>query len=220
MAREVSFKDYAIVACGTMMPELTYLKETGFLDAARILYTTPGLHQDPPELERQLVKQVNTAKQYAQKIIIVYGGTYCYININNPTRTIDTVVDELREEGYFISRTQMDNCIDMVASVEEREQIAQGEKIWFATPGWIKFHDLEFKGWDRATANENFPRHTGGGIVLDAVGFCERYREENTEDLLEFSDWAGIPIVGRDVSPDRIKTVLIAAMAEADRPGA
>lgn len=56
--------------------------------------------------------------------------------------------------------------------------------------------------------------------MLDAVGFCERYREENTEDLLEFSDWAGIPIVGRDVPLDRIKAVLVAALDPADRPQA
>jgi hypothetical protein len=106
----------------------------------------------------------------------------------------------------------------MVATVEEREEIAGGEKVWFCTPGWVKYRDLEFKGWDRATANENFPQHTGGGVVLDAVGFCERFREENPEDLLDFSDWAGIPLVGHDVSLDRIKAVLVAAMDEADRP--
>lgn len=218
MGNGVSFKDYAIVACGTMIPELNYLKESGFLDAAAIFYTTPGLHQDPLELESQLVKLVNAAKKHARKIIIVYGSTYCYININNPTRTIDTVVDELREEGYFISRTQMHNCIDMVATAGERAEIAGGEKVWFCTPGWVKYRDLEFKGWDKATANENFPQHTGGGVVLDAVGFCERFREETPEELLDFSDWAGIPIMGREVSLDRIKSVLIAALDEADRP--
>lgn len=217
MGKDVSFKDYAIVACGTMIPELNYLKDTGFLDAAKILYTTPGLHQEPLELEKQLVKQVNVAKRYAKKIIIVYGSTYCYINIKNPTRTIDTVIDELQEEGYFISRTQMHNCIDMVATVEERDAIANGEKVWFCTPGWLKYHELEFKGWDKATANENFPMHTGGGIMLDGIGFFDKYMEENPEDILEFSDWAGIPLVAQEVSLDRIKSVLIAAMDEADR---
>lgn len=45
MSRDVSFKNYAIVACGTLKPELEYLKTTGFLDAGAIFYTAPGLHQ-------------------------------------------------------------------------------------------------------------------------------------------------------------------------------
>lgn len=45
MRQNVTFKDYAIVACGTMIPELNYLKANGFLDAKIILYTTPGLHK-------------------------------------------------------------------------------------------------------------------------------------------------------------------------------
>ncbi len=46
-----SFKNYAIVACGTMAPELSYLQKSGFLDSDKILYTKPGRHESPPELE-------------------------------------------------------------------------------------------------------------------------------------------------------------------------
>ncbi|ADG82466.1 DUF1638 domain-containing protein [Thermincola potens] len=218
MSKDVSFQDYVIVACGTMIPELNYLKATGFLDAAKILYTTPGLHQTPNELEKQLLKQLNEAKKYAKKIIIVYGGTYCYINIKNPTRTIDTVINEMREEGYFISRTIVHNCIDMIASVDEREEIAQGSKFWFCTPGWLKYREHEFKGWDKATANENFPQYSGGAIMLDSIGFFDQYMEEHPEEILDFSDWMGIPLEARNVSLDRFKNVLINAMDPADKP--
>ncbi|MBE0438006.1 MAG: DUF1638 domain-containing protein, partial [Methylomicrobium sp.] len=90
MTKDVSFKDYAIVACGTMIPELNYLKENGFLDT-QVIYTTPGLHQVPDELDQQLQKQLEVAKKHAKKIIVVYGGKYCYINIRDPYRTIDAV---------------------------------------------------------------------------------------------------------------------------------
>ena len=126
MRQNVTFKDYAIVACGTMIPELNYLKANGFLDAKIILYTTPGLHQVPSELEKQLLKQLSAAKEHTKKIIIVYGGTYCYINMKDPYRTIDTVIDEMKADGFYISRTMVHNCIDMVASAEERDQIANG----------------------------------------------------------------------------------------------
>lgn len=172
----------------------------------------------PSELEKQLLKQLSAAKEHTKKIIIVYGGTYCYINMKDPYRTIDTVIDEMKADGFYISRTMVHNCIDMVASAEEREQIANGNKIWFCTPGWLKYRDLEFKGWDKATANENFPQYSGGATMLDSVSFFDQYMEENPEDILEFSDWMGIPLEAYNVSLDRIKNVLIAAMDEGDRP--
>jgi len=42
------FSNTAIVACGTMSPELKHLQAEGFLKAGKIIYTTPGLHQNCP----------------------------------------------------------------------------------------------------------------------------------------------------------------------------
>ena len=39
MEKHVSFQDYAIVACGTLNMELNHLKDSGSLDARKILYT-------------------------------------------------------------------------------------------------------------------------------------------------------------------------------------
>jgi hypothetical protein len=60
--------------------------------------------------------------------------------------------------------------------------------------GLVKYSKQVFKGWDKGLANENFPRHTGGAIVLDGIGFMDAYMAEHPEDLLEYSDWMGIPI--------------------------
>jgi len=78
------FQDYAIVACGTVSMELNYLRDSGFLSARKILYTKPGRHEVPRELESQLIRQIRTAKTYAPKIIVVYGGKFCYVNADNP----------------------------------------------------------------------------------------------------------------------------------------
>ena len=102
-----SFKDYAVVSCGTLNLELNYLKTTGFLDARKILYTKPGRHEIPRELESQLIRQINNAKNYSQNIIVVYGGKFCYINADNPYRNIDTIIKEQEEQekqGIKISR--------------------------------------------------------------------------------------------------------------------
>jgi hypothetical protein len=203
------FKDYAIVSCGVMVPELNALKEEGFLDG-HLIYTAPGLHQSPAELETQLLKQLEAAKQHARKIIVVYGGKYCYINMRNPLRTIDSVIDEMREEGYLITRTQVENCLDLLASPKQREELSEGRQIWWGTPGWLKYRDWVFKGWDKAHANENFGQYTEG-IILDPIGFFDAYAVEHVEEILDFSDWASIPLSSTMVSLERIKNMLLDA---------
>jgi hypothetical protein len=143
------------------------------------------------------------------KVIVVYGGKFCYINADQPTRTMQTIVEE---QGPNVVRINATHCMDMVASENEREQIAQevagGEKVWWMTPGWIKFRHQVFKGWDKGLANENFPRHTGGAVVLDSLGYVDQYMAEKPEDFLEYSDWMGIPIQPYPVTLDRFKALL------------
>jgi hypothetical protein len=205
----VTFSDIAIVSCGTLSLELNHLKAEGFLDTPKIYYTTPGLHQDIPKLEQQLVRQIHKAREKAGKVIVVYGGKFCYVNPDEPTRLMQTIIEE-QEPG--VARINATHCMDMIASEAERDQIAQemagGEPVWWMTPGWIKFRKEVFKGWDKGLANENFPRHTGGAIVLDGVGYLDTYMAEHPEDFLEYSDWMGIPLLAYPVSLDRFKSLL------------
>ena len=66
------FEDYVIVSCGTLSPELNYLRKDGFLDAKKILYTKPGRHEVPQELESELIKKINIKiEQREQKGVIL-----------------------------------------------------------------------------------------------------------------------------------------------------
>ncbi|MFW5931492.1 MAG: DUF1638 domain-containing protein [Desulfohalobiaceae bacterium] len=205
-----SFQDIALVACGTVSLELNHLKQEGFLDTEHLKYTTPGLHEDPQELERQLVQRIKQAKKSVDKVLVVYGGKFCYINVQEPTRSIDHVI---QEQGENITRIQATHCMDMVASQQERDSIAQemagGEKVWWMVPGWIKFRHQVFQGWDKGLATENFPKHTGGAIVLDGIGYTEEFMAEKPEEFLDYSDWMGIPIQYYPVSLDRFKDLLL-----------
>lgn len=205
----VSFADISIVSCGTLSLELNYLKKEDLLDTPQILYTTPGLHQDIPELERQLVRQINKAKEKTHKVVVIYGGKFCYVNADEPMRLMQTIIEE---QGPGVARIDATHCMDMIAGVDERDRIAQevagGEPVWWMTPGWIKFRKEVFKGWDKALANENFPRHTGGAVILDGIGYMDRYMEEKPEDFLEYADWMGIPIIPCPVTLDRFQTLL------------
>ena len=208
MEERVSFRDCAIVSCGTLNVELNHLRDAGFLDARRILYTKPGRHEVPRELESQIIRQIGNAKKYSQKIIVVYGGKFCYVNADNPYRKIDTIVEEQMDSGIEISRVNATHCVDMLASEDERERISQGRDIYWLTPGWMKYRHYVYQGWDKGLANENFPRHTGGAIMLDAVGYYEKVMGSEPEKILEFSDWMGIPLEPYEVSLDRLKNLL------------
>lgn len=207
--QEFDFSDIAIVSCGTMNLEVTFLREEGFLNTDTILFTTPGLHEDVQELERQLLNKIKQAKQKKDRILVIYGGKFCYINAQEPTRTMQIIIDE---QGPGVGRIQATHCMDMLASEAERQSIAEvmcgGEKVWWMTPGWIKFRHQVFKGWDKGLANENFPRHTGGAVVLDGIGYVEKYMSEEPEKFLEYSDWMGIPIQPCPVSLDRFKRLI------------
>ncbi|MBE9573945.1 MAG: DUF1638 domain-containing protein [Proteobacteria bacterium] len=207
---QMSFSDIAVVSCGTLSMELNHLKKEGFLDTNHLFFTTPGLHENVRELERQLIERINKAKEKADKVLVVYGGKFCYVNADEPTRTMRKIIEE---QGPSVARIEATHCMDMIASEAEREQIAQevagGEKVWWMTPGWIKFRHNVFKGWDKGLANENFPRHTGGAIVIDGIGYVDRYMAEKPEEFLEYSDWMGIPIQGYPVTLDRFKSLLL-----------
>jgi hypothetical protein len=204
------FKNYAIVSCGTLAPELNYLKKSGFLDTYRIFYTKPGRHEVPLELESQLIEKINLAKKISENIIVVYGGKYCYINIKEPGKSIDEII---KRQGKNIRRINASHCIDMLASKEERSEIAKklsgGEKVFWLTPGWILYKKYVFQDWDKAMANENFPIHSGGAILLDGIGFWDNISNSNPEKILEFSDWMGIQIQPYSISLKRFKNLLL-----------
>ena len=112
----------------------------------------------------------------------------------------------------MVRRIQATHCMDMLASGREREKIAEeiagGEKVWWMTPGWIKFRHDVFKGWDKGMANENFPRHTGGAVVLDGIGYVDQFIAEDPEEFLGYSDWMSIPIQPHRITLDRFKSLL------------
>lgn len=216
---EISFADVAVVSCGTMSMELRALRDSGFLDTEHLFFTTPGLHQNPGELEQQLIARIDQARRVADKVLVVFGGKFCYVNVGNPARTMHKIIEE---QGPSVARIDATHCMDMLASEDERDRIAQevagGEKVWWTTPGWMKFRHDVFKGWDKARANENFPKHNGGAIVLDTLAYFDQLATEDPEELLEYSDWMGIPVQAYPVTFDRFESLLLDGVRKLNRP--
>jgi len=206
--QEISFDDYVIVSCGTMVEELHYLRESGFLDARKVLFTAPGLHENQKELERQLTKQLANAARYAHKSIIVYGER-CFLDPSNPYRDIDAL---LEEKAPGATRVRARSCIDMLADEQERNVISEGSKVYWLSPGWLTHWKKIFQGWDAAKANETFPMHDKA-ILLDPVGIFEQYSADRPEDILIFADWMGLEIQFYPISLDRFKSLLLQSIS-------
>ena len=203
LAAERSFEGYTIVSCGTLRRELMHLKDSGFLDADKILLTPPGLHERVRELEEHLVKRLSTAKEYSDRAIVIFGSR-CYLHSTDP-RDVDDIIDEA---GGDARRTDAKNCVDMLTDAEERERLSGGQKVYWLPPGWFEYWRIIFKDWDKGMANETFPQHDKA-IMLDSLGVFEEYSLNSPEKILEFSDWMGIPLEPGEISLERFKSLLL-----------
>ena len=211
MPANSSFGGTSIVACGTLQPEIRKLADEGFLDGAMLLFTAPGLHEWPRELEVQLTRQLGKACETSRRVIVAYGER-CFIDVRDPSRTTGRLISDVCPAGRRIEAV---HCVDMLASRQERERLAAGKKVYWLTPGWLRHWDYIFKDWDAAMANETFPQHDVA-VVLDATGFFEVFSAQNPQRVLEISDWMKLPIEAAPVSLERFGRLL----AEAARPKA
>lgn len=64
-----------------------------------MFFTTPGLHEDIHELERQLLDRIAKAREKVGKVLVVYGGKFCYVNADQPTRTMQDAANYHRAGG-------------------------------------------------------------------------------------------------------------------------
>ena len=206
------FRKHCIVSCAILYPEMKHLMDIGFLNPLHILFTPPGLHAIPDELEHQLVHRLDKRETLCPggKIIVAYGKK-CYVHVDQPIRRVDTI---LQEHGPGIVRLQGDYGYDILASFEDRDRLSGGREshtLWF-TLGWLKSWKTIFQryfGWDRADANANFPGYYDRIIILDTLGKEEQYMTENAEAILELFDWTGLEVEFHAITLDRLKGLLM-----------
>ncbi|KPK66431.1 MAG: hypothetical protein AMK73_00025 [Planctomycetes bacterium SM23_32] len=203
MAANRSSPACAVVSCGTLRGELEALEQDGSLNAERLFFTAPGLHEAPRQLEEQLVRQLAKAREVAEKVIVVYGAR-CFVDFSNPSRDVDAL---LREQGRGIRRVDALNCVDMLADARDRERIAGRQRIYWLTPGWLRHWRYIFRDWDSGKANETFPQNDRA-VLLDGIGLFGQWSTEKPEEVLAFSDWMKIPIEPVGVSLDRLRALL------------
>ena len=212
------FKERCIVCCGMLYPEVSYLRETGFMKPRRIFFTPPGLHAVPERLEENLLKKLAQAREWCSdpEIIVVYGKK-CHVSTDEPLKRVDSI---LQAAGPALARVQGDYGYDMLAGFEERQRISAGrqDKILWFTPGWLRSWKAIYKryfNWDDADANANFPGYYDKIIVLDGLDLEEEYMTQHAEVILELFDWTGLEVEFTTITLDRFKGLLLDALSAA-----
>jgi len=218
-----TFENRCIISCGMLHPEVTYLIESGFLNPRQVLFTPPGLHALPRELEGHLLKRLALAREWCSddEIIVVYGKK-CHVSTDEPMKRVDSI---LQASGQGIVRVQGDYGYDMLAGFEDRQCISEGrqDKILWFTPGWLKSWKTVYQnyfGWDEADANANFPGFYDKIIVLDGLGVADEYVTHHAEEILELFDWMGLEVEFCPITLDRFKGLLIDSLPPQDARGA
>lgn len=210
-----NFSHRCLISCGMLHPELTHLQKTGFLNPCLLLFTAPGLHAKPERLEEYLLKRISQAREVCtdHEIIVVYGKK-CHVSTEEPLKRVDTI---LQEAGQGIVRVQGDYGYDMLAGIEERQQISeqrQDKILWF-TPGWLRSWKAIFQryfSWDEADANANFPGYYDKIIVLDGLNLSDEYMAQHAEEILELFDWTGLEVEFHPITLDHFKGLLTDAL--------
>lgn len=211
MKNSSSFKGYTIISCGVLHREIDHLRDIGFLDADKILYTDPGLHANRKKLKSQLTDQLNNSKRYSKKSIVVYGET-CHPEIEKIT------------EGKNISLLETKDCIDMLADRKKRNEMSGGDigNTFWLSPGWLDYANgkryvweriyKDYLGWDDADAHMNFGLYKKAILVEPSVlGLYNEYSPRNILDyqnILDFSNWTHLVVYRKETSLDRLKDLL------------
>ncbi len=104
----------------------------------------------------------------------------------------------------------------MLASIDEREKISRGEKIYWLSPGWLENWKLIFKDWDVGKVNETFPQNDKV-LLLDGLDLFDEYSKKYPEEILLFSDWMKLGIESHRIFFDRLKNLFL--QAKVDRRG-
>jgi hypothetical protein len=202
-------KTVTIISCGTLREDLERLREQGDLGQVELVFTERCLKERPWLLEEQLLREIRSAMDRKNPILVVYGDA-CFYDSAHPERDIDRIIGEA---GVECLRIKQHSCIEMMLSPEDKEKLAEGQKVYWLMPAWMENRDDVYYQWDLGKRNQTFPQNDVA-LMLDSRGYFAGLMDESPEAILEFSDWMGIPLDARDIALDRFRDLLLAALTE------
>lgn len=193
MTRSVVERKYlrtAIVVCGILRNEIgVVLRQQGIEAALFSLAPAPCI--DYAVLGRQLERTLRRAAAIADEILVVIGR--CHPDIDRITAR------------YGARRLDVNDCFEALLSRDERHRLDREMNTFYTLPSWLSHWRRAFaKGmrWDEADARRNFGHYQR--ILLLDTGL----RAVPPEQILEFFDYAGVPVETVPVTLDNLRRLI------------
>jgi len=192
----------SLIACGIFKQEILQLIKQGEL-MAKPYFLNPGLHNDPPLLEKALrgllTKQT---RRNAGNIIVMYGDI-C-LGFQNQMAAL---VDE-----FHVVKVNALNCIDCYLGGQGRLlKIDPKHGFFFLNPSWIA---LEFGerdlGYPTAASQQEF-NMLKGLYLLDTLHNLDQYEAR----IQKISRFTNLPVAAREnIGLEGLKQVLDHALGK------
>ena len=191
----------SLIACGIFRQELMALVGQGAFKTSLFLLN-PGLHNDPPLLEKTLRKLlVRQTTENPGNVAVLYGDV-C-LGFQGQMKAL--------AEEFGVAKVDALNCIDCYLGGKSRLlAVDPGHEYFFLNPSWI---DLEFGKRDLSCATEESRQEFSmlkGLYLLDTLGDLDQY-EERIQQISRFTE---LPVVAReDVGLEGLRQVIDRALA-------
>lgn len=193
-----------LICCGILQKEVEKLIEDSQLPVEP-LFLEAGLHVDYGELGKRLKQAIKRcSKDSSRRIIVVYGDL-CHPKMKEIIGKYDNVV-----------KVDALNCIDcLLGGHGKLLEVDPNYDYLYLSPGWIPSNlkaNPQFRPIFYGTSTEEVRKQFSklkGILLFDSLENLDEFKDE----IEEFSNYIGLPILGKKVvGLDRLKDLILETM--------
>jgi len=191
MEDSVDYKRPYLICCGILQKEIEKLIEYGQLPVEPF-FLGAGLHVNYDELEEKLTKSIEECSKDPSRGVIVVYGDWCHPQMKEIIGKHDNVI-----------KVDALNCIDcLLGGHRKLFDIDPNYEYFYLSPGWMpsqlkanpRFSPI-FYGWRPEEIKKLFSQ-LKGIMLIDPLEDLDEFKDE----IEEFSNYTGLPILGKKLS--------------------
>lgn len=179
-----------LICCGILQKEIEKLVDDGQLPVEPF-FLEAGLHVNYDELEEKLTKAIEKCSKDSSTGVIVVYGDWCHPKIKEIIGKYDNVI-----------KVDALNCIDcLLGGHRKLSEIDPNNEYFYLSPGWMPSNlkaNPRFSPIFYGTSSEEIRKQFSqlkGIMLFDSLGDLDEFKNE----IEEFSNYTGLPILGKKV---------------------
>ncbi len=179
-----------LICCGILQKEIEKLVDDGQLPVEPF-FLEAGLHVNYDELEEKLTKAIEKCSKDSSTGVIVVYGDWCHPRMKEIIGKYDNVI-----------KVDALNCIDcLLGGHRKLSEIDPNNEYFYLSPGWMPSNlkaNPRFSPIFYGTSSEEIRKQFSqlkGIMLFDSLGDLDEFKNE----IEEFSNYTGLPILGKKV---------------------